>query len=116
MGAIYLGQRIADGEHVVLKQLLPEFTEDERRIDLFLREADVMASLRHPNIVRMLDLVSAGESYFMVIEFIDGGDLHALLKRARRRRQKFSIGASLYIARAVLFALDYAHNTLSASG
>jgi serine/threonine protein kinase len=94
---------------VVLKQLLPEFTQQEEFIDLFLREAKLSATLDHANIVHTIDLVTAGGEYFIVMEYLPGGDLRTLLKKAKRRGKRFSPAAAIHISREVLSALAYAH-------
>src|SRR5687767_12551655 len=112
MGAIYLGKKLGAGgfeKEVVLKQLLPEFTQQPEFIDLFLREARLSATLDHANIIHTIDLVTAGAEYFIVMEYLAGADLRTLLKKAKRRRGKFSAAAGIYIAREVLSALAYAH-------
>jgi serine/threonine protein kinase len=112
MGAIYLGKKLGAGGfemEVVLKQLLPEFTQQEEFIDLFLREAKLSATLDHANIVHTIDLVTAGGEYFIVMEYLPGGDLRTLLKRAKRRGKRFSPAAAIHICREVLSALAYAH-------
>ena len=119
MGAIYVGKRMGAGgfeRPVVLKQLLPEFTKQPEFIDLFLREARLSATLDHANIVHTIDLVTAGDDYFIVMEYLDGADLRALMKRSRMRRKPLSPSACLYIARELLTALSYAHNKTSPSG
>jgi serine/threonine protein kinase len=112
MGAIYVGKKLGAGGfemQVVLKQLLPEFTQQEEFIDLFLREAKLSATLDHANIVHTIDLVTAGNEYFIVMEYLPGGDLRTLLRKAKRRGKRFSPSASIYICREVLSALAYAH-------
>jgi serine/threonine protein kinase len=112
MGAIYVGKKLGAGGfemEVVLKQLLPEFTQQEEFIDLFLREAKLSATLDHANIVHTIDLVTAGNEYFIVMEYLPGGDLRTLLKKAKRRGRRFSPAAAIYISREVLSALSYAH-------
>jgi serine/threonine protein kinase len=112
MGAIYIGKKHGAGgfeKQVVLKQLRPEYTEQPEFIELFLREARLSASLDHANIVHTIDLVRAGADYFMVMEYVRGGDLRILLKRARKRKKRLLPAAALYIAREVLGALAYAH-------
>ncbi len=112
MGAIYVGKKMGAGGfemEVVLKQLLPEFTQQEEFIDLFLREAKLSATLDHANIVHTIDLVTAGGEYFIVMEYLPGGDLRTLIKRAKRRGKRFSPAAAIYICREVLSALAYAH-------
>ena len=100
MGAIYVGKKLGAGGfemEVVLKQLLPEFTQQEEFIDLFLREAKLSATLDHANIVHTIDLVTAGGEYFIVMEYLPGGDLRTLLKKAKRRGKRFSPAAAIYI-------------------
>src|SRR6476620_8212995 len=112
MGAIYVGKKMGAGGfemEVVLKQLLPEFTQQEEFIDLFLREAKLSATLDHASIVHTIDLVTAGNEYFIVMEYLPGGDLRTLLKKAKRRGKRFSPAAAIYISREVLSALAYAH-------
>ncbi len=112
MGAIYVGKKLGAGGfemEVVLKQLLPEFTQQEEFIDLFLREAKLSATLDHANIVHTIDLVTAGNEYFIVMEYLPGGDLRTLLKKAKRRGKRFTPAAAIYISREVLSALSYAH-------
>ena len=112
MGAIYVGKKMGAGGfemEVVLKQLLPEFTQQEEFIDLFLREAKLSATLDHANIVHTIDLVTAGGEYFIVMEYLAGGDLRTLIKRAKKRGKRFSPAAAIYICREILSALSYAH-------
>ena len=113
MGAIYVGKKLGAGGfemEVVLKQLLPEFTQQEEFIDLFLREAKLSATLDHANIIHTIDLVAAGGEYFIVMEYLPGGDLRTLLRKAKRRGKRFSPKAAIYISREVLSALAYAHS------
>lgn len=119
MGAIYLGKKLGAGgfeKEVVLKQLLPEFTQQPEFIDLFLREARLSATLDHANIIHTIDLVTAGNEYFIVMEYLAGADLRTLAKRAKRRRKVFSPAAGIYMAREVLSALAYAHAKVGMDG
>jgi serine/threonine protein kinase len=119
MGAIFLGKKLGAGgfeKPVVLKQLLPEFTSQAEFIDLFLREARLSATLDHANIIHTIDLVTAGNEHFIVMEYLAGGDLRTLVQKAKRRRKRFSPAAAIYIAREVLSALAYAHAKLGPDG
>jgi tRNA A-37 threonylcarbamoyl transferase component Bud32 len=112
MGAIYRGQKLGAGgfaKEVVLKQLLPEYTRQPEFIDLFLREARLSATLDHANIIHTIDLVTAGDEYFIVMEYLPGADLRTLGKRIKRRRKRLAPAAAIFIAREVLSALAYAH-------
>ena len=119
MGAIYLGKRISVGgfeKQVVLKQLLPEFSNDQQITELFLQEARLSASLNHQNIVQTIDLVRVMGSYYMVMEYVRGADLRTLLRRCRRRGKRLSPAAALLIGRDMLDALDYAHGKCMSDG
>src|SRR5262249_48893402 len=113
MGSIYLGRRTGSSDkrstEVVLKQLLPEHTSDPKLIDMFLREWRVTSQLDHHNIVRTLDAVTAGDDYYIVLEYVRGGDVRAIMRRAKRRQQKLSVASALFVASEVLAALAYAH-------
>jgi serine/threonine protein kinase len=112
MGQIFVGKKLGAGGfemEVVLKQLLPEFTQQEEFLDLFIREAKLSATLDHANIVHTIDFVTYGGEYFIVMEYLPGGDLRTLLKKAKRRGRRFSPAAAIRICREVLSALAYAH-------
>jgi eukaryotic-like serine/threonine-protein kinase len=119
MGAIYLGKKLGAGgfeKEVVLKQLLPEFTERPEFRDLFFREAKISASLDHVNIVRTFDLVSSEDSLFIVMEYVRGADLRTIGWRARMTRNPLSAQAVLHVALEILAGLAYAHGRRAPSG
>jgi serine/threonine protein kinase len=119
MGAIYLGKKLGHAgfeKEVVLKQLLPEFTSEPQFIDLFLREARISASLDHEKIVHTIDLVAAGKDFFIVMEYVRGGDLRTLLRRAKRRGMKLSAAAGLFVGMEIADALGYAHTKTKPDG
>ncbi|HJT98875.1 MAG TPA: serine/threonine-protein kinase, partial [Rhodanobacteraceae bacterium] len=72
--------------------------------------AKLSATLDHANIIHTIDLVAAGGEYFIVMEYLPGGDLRTLLRKAKRRGKRFSPKAAIYISREILSALAYAHS------
>ena len=118
MGTVYLGRKGPNkeaGELVVLKHLNPDFSDDTRRRELFIREAQTGAAFEHPNIVQTIDLVHENDSYFLILEYVEGCDLSTLIRRARRRMAKFSPTFALHVARSILSALSYVHATAPGS-
>jgi serine/threonine-protein kinase len=89
---------------VALKVLFPELSVDRAFVERFRREAQAAANLSHPNIVPVFDWGEDSGSYFIVMEFIDGRPLSAVLRDSEPLppRQIATIGAS--VAAALAFA------------
>ena len=76
---------------------------------MLLDEAHISMSLKHSNIVQVLDLGVAGGRYFLVLELVDGWDLERILQRAHAAAMRLAAGAGLYVIAEVCRALAYAH-------
>src|SRR5262249_52833872 len=101
---------------VAIKQLNAYLQADPDSTARFEREARFIASLRHPNIVRIhdfLQLASTSDSHtsvaYMVMDFIDGPTLADYIRNTSRKRQYPSASDIVTIFTAVSLALDYAH-------
>jgi serine/threonine-protein kinase len=93
------------GELVAIKVLKEELAGDADVVMRFLRERSVLLRLTHPNIVRTRDLVVEGDLLALVMDLVDGPDLHRYL----RENGPFSpMGAALLTA-AVADALAASH-------
>lgn len=125
MAELYLGH--ARGEEgfekvVVIKRLLPRLAEDLRFVQMLQIEARIHASLSHKNIVQIHDLgVSADGEYFIVLEYVDGRDLGALLDRnAKSMRpgaaKRIDDAVGLYIMAEVAEGVHFAHETRASDG
>ncbi|MGX8276121.1 serine/threonine-protein kinase [Streptomyces sp. PBSH9] len=68
------------GETVAIKVLKEELANDADVVMRFLRERSVLLRLTHPNIVRTRDLVVEGDLLALVMDLIDGPDLHRYLR------------------------------------
>ena len=75
MGDIYLAHQVSTGRQVVLKLMSSELLVDRSQQARFLREADLMGSLSHPNVVPVLDSGITDGSPFLVMEYCAGGSL-----------------------------------------
>uniref|UniRef100_A0AAU2JQY3 non-specific serine/threonine protein kinase n=1 Tax=Streptomyces sp. NBC_00049 TaxID=2903617 RepID=A0AAU2JQY3_9ACTN len=69
------------GETVAIKVLKEELAQDADIVMRFLRERSVLLRLTHPNIVRTRDLVVEGDLLALVMDLIDGPDLHKYLRQ-----------------------------------
>lgn len=90
---------------VALKVLFPELSVDRAFVERFRREAQAAANLSHPNIVPVFDWGEDGGTYFIVMEFVDGHPLSALL----RNGGPLPADRAADIASHVASALAYAH-------
>ena len=89
---------------VALKVLFPELSVDRAFVERFRREAQAAANLSHPNIVPVFDWGEDDGTYFIVMEYVEGRPLSAVLRDPDRLppRQIATIGAS--VAAALAFA------------
>src|SRR5438552_12164731 len=81
MGAVYRGRDSKLKRDVAIKILPEEFSRDSDRLSRFQREAEVLASLNHPNIAAIYDFQEATESKFLVLELVDGDTLAERIQR-----------------------------------
>jgi serine/threonine protein kinase len=108
MGVVYLGIQDHLGREVAIKALAPELTRHPEFKERFFIEARTQARLQHTNIVTIYDLIEEEESFFIVMEYVPGGTLEALL--TQRGGEGWTLGRSLLIFRQILAGLDYAHS------
>ncbi|GHA64733.1 hypothetical protein GCM10010372_75630 [Streptomyces tauricus] len=93
------------GETVAIKVLKEELAGDPDIVMRFLRERSVLLRLTHPNIVRVRDLVVEGDLLALVMDLIDGPDLHRYL----RENGPFSPVAAALLTAQVADALAASH-------
>jgi serine/threonine protein kinase len=83
MGEVFLATDTKLGRDVALKILPEDFAKDKERLARFRREAQVLASLNHPNISAIYGLEEDGGVHFLAMELMKGSDLAAHLKAGR---------------------------------
>lgn len=81
MGAVYLCEHLTMGRRVALKVLPLAQAEDPASLQRFYREARAVARLDHPNLIRAHDLDHEDNLHFLVLEFVDGCNLHDFVRR-----------------------------------
>ncbi|MDQ5937245.1 MAG: Non-specific serine/threonine protein kinase [Cyanobacteriota bacterium erpe_2018_sw_21hr_WHONDRS-SW48-000092_B_bin.40] len=110
MGIVYRAIHPDTGHFVAIKQLVLENIAPEKRTefkDRFKREAYTIARLKHPNIVDVIDICIEDDSFFYVMEFLDGDSLR---KDLLRRGGKMSVEQLYPILSQVGEALSLAHS------
>jgi beta-lactam-binding protein with PASTA domain len=105
MGEVYRAHDPVLEREVALKILHPSLADDRGFIDRFRREARSAAMLNHPNIVSVHDWGETQDTYFMIMEFVRGPNLRALLMK----HGMFQPAQAVEVTDAVLAALEHAH-------
>lgn len=114
MGKVYkaLDRRMAEVDEatpwVAIKVLTPKLSRNANALRAMQQEAAKGRCLAHPNIVRFIDLDRDDDLYFLVMEWIEGRSLAAILDDPKS--ESLDLGTSLEIIRQVGEALDYAHS------
>ena len=120
MAEVYRG-RVAGAEGfeklVAIKRVLPEFARDERFISMLLTEARIHSALSHRNIVQIHDLgISEDGEYFIVLEYVEGHDLRAVIEAATKLEVQIPDAIALHIADELAQALHFAHELKDPQG
>lgn len=103
MGAVYLAVDRRFENHVAIKET---FFKDDEFGDAFEREARLLNGLQHPALPHVSDYFTDKHGHFLVMQFIEGEDLSAILKR----EGSFPVSEVLRWTDSLLDALDYLHS------
>ncbi|HET9955243.1 MAG TPA: serine/threonine-protein kinase [Polyangiaceae bacterium] len=115
MARVYLAESLASGVRklVVLKILNPELCANPEMRASFRREAELSAQMNHPNVVQVLEVVEYAETPVIVMEYLDGASLSALLKYAGKH---LSLRLRMHILAQVLAGLHHFHELQDLDG
>jgi len=104
MGEVHEATQLSLQRTVAVKLLKAELAKDEQFVGRFEKEGAALASLRHPQIVSIVDRGKAGDTYYLVMEFVDGPSL-----REKMREAQFDATSALKTMLLVARAVEYAH-------
>jgi serine/threonine protein kinase len=96
---------------VALKRLVPELADEAALEQALIHEANLGGRLAHRNLVAVLGLGLDGGRYYVVLEYVDGGDLD----RATRAR-RLPLALALYVGEELALGLDYVHQARDERG
>ncbi len=103
-------------KRVAIKRVLPHLASHTNFIGMFLDEARLGARLTHANIVSVFDIGKSDNSFFIVMEFVDGTNLKKIMETLRLKRQPFPLKDVIYIAMEACRGLSYAHELVDEDG
>lgn len=105
MADVYLGIQEKLQRHVAIKVMIPLLFRDEQFSRRFIKEAQTAAQLNHPNIITIHDVGETGDSYYIVMEYLEES-----LSQRLKQRGSFPPQEALDVVKMIACALDYAHN------
>src|SRR5262245_48827778 len=104
MGEVYRARDLKLKREVAIKILPEEFSRDADRVSRFQREAEVLASLNHPNIAAIHELDEDSGTRYLVLELVEGDTL-----ADRIARGAIPVEEALTVAKQICEALEAAH-------
>ncbi len=105
MGVVYRARHVQSGKPFAVKVLIDALSADVTFVTRFMREAEVVARLNHPNIVRVYESGRQDEHIYFVMEYFPGVTAGQML----RERKRLPWGEVVEIAAQAADALSYAH-------
>jgi serine/threonine-protein kinase len=94
---------------VAIKRILPNLAQNEKFVAMFLDEARLSLYLQHANIVHVFDIGKSQETYFLVMEYVDGCNLKAILDYLRGQGRLIAPAQAVYLMIEACKGLSYAH-------
>jgi len=103
-------------KQVAIKRVLPHLSEKKKFISMFLDEARLSAHLSHSNCVQVFDIGVGDNAYFIVMEYVDGADLKAVLETLKKQGRRLAVEEASFIAVKTCEGLCYAHELVDSDG
>lgn len=119
MAEVYLGEAESlQGfkKQVAIKRVLPQLAQNRQFIAMFLDEARLGLHLNHANVVQVFDIGVADDTYFIVMEYVDGVNLKTILDISQHYGRPLPAAQAVYILIEVCKALSYAHELTDEQG
>jgi eukaryotic-like serine/threonine-protein kinase len=119
MGSVLLGRTTGAAGFsrlVAVKRLHPHHAQDPGFISRFKDEVRVSGSVQHPNVVQTLDVLSASGGLLLVMEYIDGATLHALLEDAAKQGRSLPLDVVSQVMVSCLHGIHAAHEATDDDG
>ncbi|MGH7298030.1 MAG: serine/threonine protein kinase, partial [Polyangiaceae bacterium] len=103
-------------KQVAIKRVLPHLSSKKKFISMFLDEARLSAQLSHSNCVQVFDIGVGDNAFFIVMEFVDGANLKAIIEHIKKTGRDFPVEAAVYISLELCKGLAYAHELTDNNG
>ena len=109
MAKVYRALDVNLGRQAAIKIIDTPFRTDQAYVERFRLEAQAIARLEHPNVVRLYRYGQANGLLYMAMQYVDGVDLGTVLADYAEDGKRIDVAQASRIVREVCQALDYAH-------
>jgi serine/threonine protein kinase len=119
MAEIFKGRALSlDGieRPVAIKRILPSLSQNRKFLKMFIDEARLSMRLSHANIVQVFDVGRADDTYFLVMEFVDGSNVRRIVQKAAESGYQLPIAVALHVVIEICRGLATAHEASDATG
>jgi serine/threonine-protein kinase len=119
MATVHLGRLIGPvgfSKIVAIKQMHESAARNPEFVAMFLDEARLSGRVQHPNVVATFDVIAKGGEAFLVMEYVHGESLAALLRATRKRDERLAPAVAVHILCDVLSGLHAAHEATDENG
>ena len=119
MGEVYLAESQGAAnftKRVAIKRILPHLASNEDFVRKFIDEAHLMVQLHHGNIMPVLELADEEGELYIVMEYLPGRDLKAVIRRLRADGKRIPVDVALWLIAEICAGLDYAHRKVGPDG
>src|SRR5262245_25251874 len=112
MGQVFLAEDVRLGRKVAIKFLPAPFMRNEDRVRRFIQEARAASALNHPNIVTIHEFGESQAGSFIVMEFIQGRTLRAVMEKSLPPQEVIRLGVQIARALSVAHAVGIVHRDI----
>ena len=107
MGELYLGEW--QGKQVAIKKIKLNYIKNNILSNKFINEINIIASMRHPNILLFMGVTIDNNTYYMITEYLPSGSLHECLHK-KSKRKPLTDKQKIKIALQIAIAVQYIHS------
>ena len=119
MAEVWVGSQRGSGgfsKPVVVKMIHPDLNEQEEARQRFMDEAHITSQISHPHVVQIYDFGQQDDLFYLVMEFIEGFDLGAIIKQAKTVGKKIPISIACRLIADACKGLGFIHDVKDPSG
>ncbi|GAB4841678.1 CBL-interacting serine/threonine-protein kinase 16 [Ancistrocladus abbreviatus] len=104
-GRVYYGENIATGEPVAIKMMCIDQIKKESMMEQIKREISIMHLMKHPHIVKLVEVMATKTRIYLIMEYLKGGELYAVVQKG-----KLPENLARKYFQQLICAVDYCHS------